>query len=429
MTDAAVHNLIRSGVIAAGFIIMYIYHAGSFEPKKKNPAARIAFYTAAYFLCTACVLFVDNSLFGFASYIFFSETLCLLFFKTTFKESMLYNFLWCLYLNFCDVLATTSVSFMLGVSTADIVKDHIQFLLSSLICVMLMILVYKICMILMTKHRFSKTRLSEGVFILFLMAFQFTMLYLITILTFDTNSAILLVTTVCFIILDIYITYMLRVIEDGYKNKYELDSMKMQNRIQLDHYEELNRKYAETRCMMHDIEKHISAIERLARSRNFAEAQDYTEKLRGELEKYGAVFECRNKILGAVLSQKIKLAEEKGITVTAEIEDLTLDFMDETDITAIFANLMDNATEACEETEDRHISLKMCRINDLIFIDMQNSYSGKLSQHGGDFLTTKSGHLGCGMTSIKMSAEKYGGFMIAGGENGSFTTELVIPAG
>ena len=123
--------------------------------------------------------------------------------------------------------------------------------------------------------------------------------------------------------------------------------------------------------MIHDIEKHISAIENLSKRRNLTEADQYTVKLRDELKRYKNIFECSNKILSAVMSQKISIAESKGITVTTDIENLTLDFMDETDITSIFANLMDNAIEACENVEkDKIISLKMCKINDFMFVNV-----------------------------------------------------------
>lgn len=202
----------------------------------------------------------------------------------------------------------------------------------------------------------------------------------------------------------------------------------MQGEIQSAHYEELNNKYIETQCMVHDIEKHISAIEKLSENYDFKEATQYTEKLRDELKRHKNIFECSNKILSAVMSQKILLAESKGISVETKIEDMPLDFMDETDITSIFANLMDNAIEACDEVPNKKvISIKMCRINDFLYIDMMNSFSGKIIRNNGKFKSTKAGHKGYGMTSIQMAIEKYDGYMVTEQKGNVFISEIVIP--
>ncbi len=173
---------------------------------------------------------------------------------------------------------------------------------------------------------------------------------------------------------------------------------------------------------------HISAIEKLSKNRDFSEAEQYTAKLRDELKRHKNIFECSNKILSAVMSQKISLAESKGITVETKIEDMKLDFMDETDITLIFANLMDNAIESCEEVMDKKvISVKMCRINDFLYIDLMNSFSGKIIQNNGKFKSTKAGHKGYGMLSIQMAIEKYNGYMVTEQKENIFITEIVIP--
>lgn len=228
--------------------------------------------------------------------------------------------------------------------------------------------------------------------------------------------------------LNVYAAYIVSAVAESYKNKYELEAIRMQSEIQSAHYEELNNKYVETQCMVHDIEKHISAIEKLSKNRDFSEAEQYTTKLRAELKRHKNIFECSNKILSAVMSQKISLAELKDIAVKTEIENLSLDFMDETDITSIFANLMDNAIEACDEVTDKKvISVKMCRINDFLYIDMMNSFSGKIIQKNGKFESTKANHKGYGMTSIQMAIEKYNGYMVTERKNDFFISEIVIP--
>ena len=105
---------------------------------------------------------------------------------------------------------------------------------------------------------------------------------------------------------------MIEQLSKSFKDKYELDSVKLQNKIQLEHYEELNRRYIETGCMLHDIEKHISAIESLSQAESFSDAGKYTSALRKDIAKLGSVFRCSNKYLVQFSAKRYLLPNLKG---------------------------------------------------------------------------------------------------------------------
>ena len=76
-------------------------------------------------------------------------------------------------------------------------------------------------------------------------------------------------------------------------------------------------------------------------------------------------FQCSNKILSVIMSQKISEAENLSIKVETKIEDILFEFVNDLDLTAIFANLWDNAIEACQKikVEDRFIRILIGRVN------------------------------------------------------------------
>lgn len=82
------------------------------------------------------------------------------------------------------------------------------------------------------------------------------------------------------------------------------------------------------------------------------------------------------------MSQKISTAESENIKVYTEVEDITLEFINDLDITVIFANLWDNAIEACLKTEieKRFINIHMERFNGFIILNMENSFNGKVNK-------------------------------------------------
>lgn len=360
--------------------------------------------------------------------ILLSQISCSLLYNAPLKKSLLKNIYYRIASASGEIIAVAFVGIITKNKPSEVVLNSPIMLISCLIYILVMFFIYRIYSMIWLTRTLNSLRLKEMAFIVFLTAFEFFVIYCFTKSNSSLNSNLLILTILGFLMLNVYAAYIVNAVAESYKNKYELDAIRMQSEIQSAHYEELNNKYIETQCMIHDIEKRVSAIEKLSENSNFKEAEQYTEKLRSKLKRHKNIFECSNKILSAVLSQKISLAESKGITVETKIEDMTLDFMDETDITSILANLMDNAIESCDEVMDKKvISVKMCRINDFLYIDLMNSFSGKIIQNNGKYKSTKAGHKGYGMTSIQMAIEKYDGYMVTEQKDDIFISEIVMP--
>lgn len=248
-----------------------------------------------------------------------SQILCSLLYKAPLKKSLLKNIYYCISSILGEIISVTFVGLITKNTPSEVVSDVHIMLISCLIYVLIVFFIYRIYSIFLSARELLSLRLKELSFIIFLTAFEFFVLYCFTRTNSSLNCNILIITVAGFLILDIYAAYIVNAVAVGYKNKYELDAIKMQNEIQSAHYEELNNKYVETQCMVHDIEKHISAIEKLFENNNFKEATQYTDKLRAELKRHKNIFECSNKILSAVMSQKISLAEAKEIIVETKI--------------------------------------------------------------------------------------------------------------
>ena len=110
------------------------------------------------------------------------------------------------------------------------------------------------------------------------------------------------------------------------------------------------------------------------------------------------------------------------------IDEVNIDFIDDMDITAIFANLWDNAIEACEEVENnKYIKFYLIRYNDFVLIDVENSYNGVYEKIGNKFKSTKNQHEGIGLSSVSLSVNKYNGFVSVDSFEHTFKVEITIP--
>lgn len=232
----------------------------------------------------------------------------------------------------------------------------------------------------------------------------------------------------CFLFFNMAFIGLLREISEMYQYKYELDLVKKQSELQFKHYQELSQKYQNSRKVIHDIKKHLSAMAEL-QSADRERAERYCKNIGEQVEGLFQRFECSNRILSIVMSQKILLAESFDIAVKTEIEDLLLEFMSDMDITAIFANLWDNAVEACRkvETEERFISIEMQKKGGFILVCMKNSYNGTIRRDKKRIVSTKEQHEGMGLNIIKATVEKYNGVFDVNDTEEFFCVRITIP--
>ncbi|MCM1061675.1 MAG: ATP-binding protein [Eubacterium sp.] len=198
--------------------------------------------------------------------------------------------------------------------------------------------------------------------------------------------------------------------------------------MQMSHYTELDNRYEMSRKIIHDFKKHLDTLEEL-KSQKDEKAYDYGVMVEKEIESLFICFKCSNKVLSIVMSQKIALAEANNIKVTTDTQDIPLNFISDLDITALFANIWDNAIEACckIDNENRFIEFVMKKVNGFILITVKNSFDGNIKTDNEHFISTKNNHVGVGLSIIKSISEKYNGLFVEEHTDSEFKIEITLP--
>lgn len=186
-------------------------------------------------------------------------------------------------------------------------------------------------------------------------------------------------------------------------------------------------KFNDISKLRHDINNQIQDIKRLiAVERNGTEASRIIDELQQKLMKMRSAKYCANPVINAVLAPKAYAAEENGIASDITLHDSDELPFDNYDICSLFANLYDNAAEACmklEGSESRFIELRSRIKGRYYMVKIVNSCVGGFSLEENELPhTTKdaSGH-GYGMQIIQSIAKKYDGDMQISCENNRFT--------
>lgn len=213
---------------------------------------------------------------------------------------------------------------------------------------------------------------------------------------------LILANIIVLMLLNIYFLYLFGYLSQARRLKQEMEIFKVQNEAQFHYYEELERKYRESRKIFHDMKNHLQAVEQLYEEKDKEAGDTYVQDLYHLLNKLGEKYYSSNHMLNIILNEKFAAAAEAGIQVSAEVGDAQFDDIKDIDITTIFANLLDNAVEAASKAGDNaFLQLKVDTVKDFRVIHIRNTRVEKER--------SSKGHEGLGLANVRRTLEQYHG--------------------
>ena len=127
--------------------------------------------------------------------------------------------------------------------------------------------------------------------------------------------------------------------------------------------------------------------------------------------------------------QLSSMAERNTIPFHVQIDLPAQISVDETDFCLVLSNLLENALEASLKTAKfrQRIDIKIYRhASNLILIQIENAFDGKIQQKHGIFLSSKRNENGIGIQSVRHIVEKTGGGCDFTYDNGIFTAKIML---
>lgn len=196
--------------------------------------------------------------------------------------------------------------------------------------------------------------------------------------------------------------------------KVENELLKKQNELQYQNFMNRQEFDLELRKMYHDIGNHIKTIQLLVNNGDGQKANEYAEELLEAYQTLARKNYCANKIINAVLLEKMKLCEEQQIDTELDImlpEELPIR---DIDLMCVFSNLIDNAIESCSRQQDKlkFIRIKASIRNEYCTFYIVNGSSSKKQDadeaESGTWKKDKKLH-GYGLKIVKEIVERYQG--------------------
>ena len=193
----------------------------------------------------------------------------------------------------------------------------------------------------------------------------------------------------------------------------EKETLLVREEITKKQYEELAELISQNRQIVHDIKNHLLVIKEYARREENENIENYVEGISKDYAVSMSKYWSGNQVIDFVLNQKISMAEKKGVEVTVKTGPIGNIPLSESEICALFGNLLDNAIEASEKIigERRWIEVYLSQKRNMFFVEIANNFLIDPIFENGDPVSLKGNSHGYGLKSVKRVVNKYDGMM------------------
>ena len=194
------------------------------------------------------------------------------------------------------------------------------------------------------------------------------------------------------------------------------------------YYQSLRARESQVCQLRHDLRNHLSVLGGLLEQQRWAEATAYLDELGRQEGLRGPVHFCANEAANVVLAVKAAELEQAGVRADFRAELPPSLPLTDTDLCALLGNALDNAREGAARCPDSWVRLRCRQDKGLFMLQVENPVAGPVDP---DLATTKADRTahGFGIPGMREIAQRCGGTLQAGEEQGNFRLVVCLPTG
>lgn len=287
-----------------------------------------------------------------------------------------------------------------------------------------------ICALLLKNFKALKNKQNVPAVLWFASVFvPLSTLIIQTIIIYFVANRYVLIISVCMVVLLNIVSFTLyEGLNKMYTDKMESALIEQERELYYNQCLIMQSSAEGVKKFRHDISNHLSAIYEMLENKSYDDAESYVGSLI-DINKPVVVYsQSGNVIIDSILNFKLQQLSDMGTDISSEItipKDLPLNAAD---MTTILSNMIDNAREALEKTDNKTYSISIVYTKGRLMIRQQNSFSGDVKVENGRLATLKKNAAdhGYGLENIRETAEKYGGFFKTEHNGNVFTTDVLL---
>ncbi len=185
------------------------------------------------------------------------------------------------------------------------------------------------------------------------------------------------------------------------KEQYRIMKLKLNSQKQ--QYIDMSKQYKEAKILRHDISHCLTAVSELISNERYKDAQNYVESfLHEKVDTSAFVVNTGNSVIDAVINNKISVCKKNNVQIKCII-DTEIKSLDETDISILLSNMLDNAISGTLKCGEPMIELSVQNKKSYILISVKNRIAVSVLENNPYLKTQKQDKLyhGYGIMSTK----------------------------
>ena len=263
-------------------------------------------------------------------------------------------------------------------------------------------------------------------FLLLLFASILTMIVLATDLTISKISVIAI--SITLLISDFLVIFLYDRLNESAIAMHEALILKEQMKAYSDELSLRSENEKKLKAIRHDMKHHVYEISRIADSGDNTRLKNYLKGLNDSIVETKPFSDCGNPAIDSILNYMIGKAQASGIDTELHLmvpEDLNIS---EFDTNIILGNLLDNAMDACCKVNKPWLSIAIKYNDGTIFIEISNSYDGRIQPFESGFVSTKEDkdNHGLGLFSVNEAVTRNNGTMTFDYDEQVFKTRISL---
>ncbi len=199
---------------------------------------------------------------------------------------------------------------------------------------------------------------------------------------------------------------------------------------QMLYYKMLEEQYGRLESLRHDMKNYMTGLTGLLKNREWEGMERYLEQVIRDGGLGGDEMVTGSRAVDALLVQKQNQAREQGVSFQCLVELPGDGSLEELDLCVLLGNALDNALEECARLpseKELFIRVQARVVKRCFVLQVENSAHFPSGQDKGPWKKRAAGKPGLGLSSMRRTAEKYGGMINTEAGGDSFKLSALLP--
>ena len=380
-------------VYAFELVVSFCFYSRIYQKKVKSNALILLIGLLLFIPASLVFNLFENEIINLIVFFIINFAFSLICFDISVKNAAAQSVILDAMMYSSEIIAIFVLSCVLHTSTDEYKNDTYALLIAAVICKLVYFIVSQLFSMIILKigHNDNSLKRFVPLFVFPVLTLISCTLFLYTALRTQVTQIYKITTTaVCilYIIAGIFIFVYYQVLASNELKISELESEKRLYDLNKTYMGVLEHQNDELNMMFHDTKNHYIAISSFD---NIEDVRRYVNKICKTYDRKNTLCISNNKMLDLILNKYIVVCSQKGIKFDYEVKTADLSYIDDSELSIMLNNILDNAVEAAEKSSEKRIEFSLRHVqNNMDLLSVINSFDNPPRHNDRQLLTSKS---------------------------------------